>query len=73
MRRRMLNDKMMYLERVFLLPSGLPGRPTYKHALFSPAKFNSYGKGSLQKKKTPLYWIRAKVAGGGVCQYPNSK
>jgi len=42
MRQRMFNDKMMLLEKIFLLPSGLPGRPSYKHALFSPAKFNLY-------------------------------
>jgi len=39
---RMLNDKMMLLERIFLIPSGLPGRPIYRHLLFSPAKFNAY-------------------------------
>ena len=39
----MINDKMMQLEKVFLLPEGLPGRAHYKHALFSPSKFNSYG------------------------------
>ena len=41
---RMLNDQIMHLERVFLLPNGLPGRPDTRHALFSPSKFNSYGK-----------------------------
>ena len=33
----------MNLERTFLLPQGLPGRPGIRNALFSPAKFNAYG------------------------------
>jgi len=33
----------MKFERVWLLPQGLPGRPSIRHAIFSPAKFNSYG------------------------------
>jgi len=40
---RDLNDQLMLLERVFLLPKGLPGRPDVRHALFSPANFDSYG------------------------------
>jgi len=40
---RMLNDQIMNLERVWLLPQGLPDRPQTRHAIFSPAKFNAYG------------------------------
>lgn len=40
---RMLNDQIMKLERVWLLGQGLPDRPEIRHAIFSPAKFNSYG------------------------------
>ena len=43
LRLRMKNDQMMMLERIFLLPDGLPGRKNYRHALLSPSKFNSYG------------------------------
>ena len=43
-RLRMMNDQIMMLERVFILPKGLPGRPETRHSLFSPSKFNSYGK-----------------------------
>ena len=43
LRLRMKNDQLMMLERIFLLPEGLPGRKNYRHALFSPSKFNSYG------------------------------
>jgi hypothetical protein len=41
---RELNDQLMMLERVFLLPKGLPGRPEVRHALFSPANFDAYGR-----------------------------
>ncbi|KAL3881371.1 hypothetical protein ACJMK2_027819 [Sinanodonta woodiana] len=39
---RMANDKMMQLERAFIDPEGLPGRPIYKHVMFAPSKFDSY-------------------------------
>ena len=42
-RLRRRNDQQMLLERIFLLPQGLPGQVSYRHALFSPAKHNSYG------------------------------
>ena len=34
----------MLLERVFLLPQGLPDRQNFRNAIFSPSKLNSYGK-----------------------------
>ena len=40
---RMANDQMMQLERVFNMPSGIPGRPEIRNAIFAPSKFNSYG------------------------------
>ena len=40
---RQINDQLMMLERVFIMPRGLPGRPTVNHAIFAPAKFNAYG------------------------------
>lgn len=40
---RMINDQLMQLERVFVIPEGLPGRPETRHAIFAPAKFNKYG------------------------------
>merc|ERR1719225_25987 len=39
---RIVNDQMMQLERVFLMPAGLPGRPESRNAIFAPAKYNSY-------------------------------
>ncbi len=40
---RMLNDRLMQVERVFLMPGGIPGRPETRHTIFAPAKFNKYG------------------------------
>ncbi len=40
---RILNDQLMQLERVFIIPGGLPDRPESRHAIFAPAKFNKYG------------------------------
>ena len=38
----MVNDQMMQLERVFVMDGGLPERPTTRHAVFAPSKFNKY-------------------------------
>ena len=40
---RVINDQMMQLERIFVFPGGLPGRPDVRHAVFAPSKFNKYG------------------------------
>ncbi|CAH1782233.1 unnamed protein product [Owenia fusiformis] len=39
---RMLNDKMMLLERAFIDPLGLPGRPLYRHIVAAPSRSNAY-------------------------------
>ncbi|MBN3276757.1 NALD2 dipeptidase, partial [Polyodon spathula] len=39
---RMVNDQMMYLERAFIDPLGLPGRPFYRHIIFAPSSHNKY-------------------------------
>ncbi|KAK3585560.1 hypothetical protein CHS0354_022970 [Potamilus streckersoni] len=39
---RIVNDKMTQLERTFIDPEGVPGRPIYKHVMFAPSKFDSY-------------------------------
>ena len=44
---RIINDQIMHLERVFLMPSGLPGRPDSRNAIFAPGKFNSYEGGAF--------------------------
>ncbi|XP_066535317.1 N-acetylated-alpha-linked acidic dipeptidase 2 [Hoplias malabaricus] len=39
---RMFNDQLMYLERAFIDPLGLPGRPFYRHVVFAPSSNNKY-------------------------------
>ncbi|XP_060799309.1 N-acetylated-alpha-linked acidic dipeptidase 2 isoform X2 [Neoarius graeffei] len=39
---RMVNDQLMYLERAFIDPLGLPGRPFYRHVVFAPNSHNKY-------------------------------
>ena len=40
---RILNSQMTHLDRLFLMPQGLPGRALYRHAIISPSKYDSYG------------------------------
>lgn len=40
---RIINSQMTRLDRLFLLPQGLPGRALYRHAIISPSKYDSYG------------------------------
>ncbi len=40
---RMLNDQMLLLDRIFIIPEGLPQRPASRHAIFNPGRFNHYG------------------------------
>ncbi|KAL7645737.1 UNVERIFIED_CONTAM: hypothetical protein RMT77_002614 [Armadillidium vulgare] len=39
---RAINDQMMKLEQIFLIPEGLPGRPTVRNAAFSQSLFDKY-------------------------------
>ncbi|XP_037804031.1 N-acetylated-alpha-linked acidic dipeptidase 2-like [Penaeus monodon] len=39
---RSLNDQIMKLEQIFIMPAGLPGRPTVRHAIFAPSQFDNY-------------------------------
>ncbi|XP_003441699.1 N-acetylated-alpha-linked acidic dipeptidase 2 [Oreochromis niloticus] len=39
---RIMNDQLMYLERAFIDPLGLPGRPFYRHVIFAPSSHNKY-------------------------------
>ncbi|XP_063615859.1 putative N-acetylated-alpha-linked acidic dipeptidase [Penaeus indicus] len=32
----------MKLEQIFIMPAGLPGRPTVRHAIFAPSQFDNY-------------------------------
>jgi N-acetylated-alpha-linked acidic dipeptidase len=37
-----VNDALMKVERAFLLPNGLPGRPWFKHAIYAPGLTTGY-------------------------------
>ncbi|KAJ7320061.1 hypothetical protein JRQ81_019572 [Phrynocephalus forsythii] len=39
---RSTNDQLMLLERAFIDPLGLPGRPFYRHIIFAPSRHNKY-------------------------------
>ncbi|XP_071509914.1 putative N-acetylated-alpha-linked acidic dipeptidase [Diadema antillarum] len=39
---RRINDQLMFLERSFIDPMGLTGRPTTKHVVFAPSSKNAY-------------------------------
>ncbi|XP_073518155.1 N-acetylated-alpha-linked acidic dipeptidase 2-like isoform X1 [Phyllobates terribilis] len=39
---RILNDQLMFAERAFTDPLGLPGRPFYRHIIFAPSSHNKY-------------------------------
>ncbi|XP_038617708.1 putative N-acetylated-alpha-linked acidic dipeptidase [Tachyglossus aculeatus] len=39
---RSVNDQLMFLERAFIDPLGLPGRPFYRHVIFAPSSHNKY-------------------------------
>ncbi|XP_055493247.1 N-acetylated-alpha-linked acidic dipeptidase 2 isoform X2 [Leucoraja erinacea] len=39
---RMINDQLMLLERSFIHPLGLPGRPFYRHIIYAPSTHNKY-------------------------------
>lgn len=44
---RLLNNQIMYLERAFIHPYGLPGRKLIKHVIFAPDLHNIYGSSSF--------------------------
>ncbi|XP_068122896.1 N-acetylated-alpha-linked acidic dipeptidase 2-like isoform X2 [Hyperolius riggenbachi] len=39
---RIINDQLMFAERAFTDPLGLPGRPFYRHVIFAPSSRNKY-------------------------------
>nr|XP_033806013.1 putative N-acetylated-alpha-linked acidic dipeptidase isoform X2 [Geotrypetes seraphini]XP_033806014.1 putative N-acetylated-alpha-linked acidic dipeptidase isoform X2 [Geotrypetes seraphini] len=39
---RSINDQLMFLERAFIDPLGLPGTPFYRHIIFAPSSHNKY-------------------------------
>ena len=37
-----VNDALRRVERAYLIPGGLPGRPWYNHAIYAPSLANGY-------------------------------
>ncbi|CAN7983704.1 unnamed protein product [Ixodes hexagonus] len=54
---RQLNDKMMSVEKAFLKPTGLPGRPLVRHLAFAPSEFDRYDVRGFPVFSDLLYYI----------------
>ncbi|XP_063877913.1 glutamate carboxypeptidase 2-like [Scylla paramamosain] len=54
---RAVNDQVMKIEQLFLLPAGLPGRPDSRHAVFAPSQFNNYAAAGFPGLLDLLYKI----------------
>ncbi|MPC70070.1 Glutamate carboxypeptidase 2 [Portunus trituberculatus] len=54
---RAVNDQLMKIEQLFLLPAGLPGRPDTRHTVFAPSQFNNYASAGFPGLVDLLYKI----------------
>jgi N-acetylated-alpha-linked acidic dipeptidase len=51
---RELNAKLILTERAMTVPDGLPGRPWYKHQIYTPGAYTGYGVKTLAAIREPL-------------------
>ncbi|XP_041502272.1 putative N-acetylated-alpha-linked acidic dipeptidase isoform X2 [Microtus oregoni] len=58
---RIMNDQLMYLERAFIDPLGLPGRPFYRHIIYAPSSHNKYAGESFPGIYDALFDIESKA------------
>uniref|UniRef100_A0A8C6IT37 Glutamate carboxypeptidase 2 n=1 Tax=Melopsittacus undulatus TaxID=13146 RepID=A0A8C6IT37_MELUD len=58
---RSLNDQLMFLERAFIDPLGLPGRPFYRHIIFAPSSHNKYAGESFPGIYDAMFDIESKA------------
>ncbi|KAM9019537.1 putative N-acetylated-alpha-linked acidic dipeptidase isoform 1-T1 [Ara ararauna] len=58
---RSMNDQLMFLERAFIDPLGLPGRPFYRHIIFAPSSHNKYAGESFPGIYDAMFDIESKV------------
>ncbi|XP_061313905.1 putative N-acetylated-alpha-linked acidic dipeptidase [Pezoporus flaviventris] len=58
---RSLNDQLMLLERAFIDPLGLPGRPFYRHIIFAPSSHNKYAGESFPGIYDAMFDIESKA------------
>ncbi|XP_009005520.1 glutamate carboxypeptidase 2 isoform X2 [Callithrix jacchus] len=57
---RMMNDQLMFLERAFIDPLGLPDRPFYRHVIYAPSSHNKYAGESFPGIYDALFDIESK-------------
>ena len=62
---RIVNNQMMNLEKIFINPYGLPGRPDTRNIVFAPSIANSYGSSSFPGisdtvSEKPVKWPEVK-------------
>lgn len=55
---RIANDRLMQIERSFINPQGLPGRPFMRHVLFAPSAHNAYAGSSFPGLVDALYSVQ---------------
>ncbi|NWR54901.1 FOLH1 carboxypeptidase, partial [Bucorvus abyssinicus] len=58
---RSVNDQLMFLERAFIDPLGLPGRPFYRHVIFAPSSHNKYAGESFPGIYDAMFDIKNKA------------
>ncbi|XP_049745521.1 putative N-acetylated-alpha-linked acidic dipeptidase [Elephas maximus indicus] len=58
---RIMNDQLMFLERAFIDPLGLPDRPFYRHVIYAPSSHNKYAGESFPGIYDALFDIGSKV------------
>ncbi|NXK83624.1 FOLH1 carboxypeptidase, partial [Amazona guildingii] len=58
---RSMNDQLMFLERAFIDPLGLPGRPFYRHIIFAPSSHNKYAGESFPGIYDAMFDIESKA------------
>nr|XP_015205974.1 PREDICTED: putative N-acetylated-alpha-linked acidic dipeptidase [Lepisosteus oculatus] len=54
---RRLNDQLMEVERAFIDPLGIFGRPWYRHTIFAPSQHDAYGSSSFPGLTDALFDI----------------
>ncbi|XP_057300112.1 glutamate carboxypeptidase 2-like [Hydractinia symbiolongicarpus] len=55
---RMINDRLVQVEKGFIYPLGLPGRPSIKHYVMAPSLHNTYGSSTFPAVVDLLYDIK---------------
>ncbi|KAM6158021.1 glutamate carboxypeptidase 2 isoform 1-T1 [Rhynchocyon petersi] len=58
---RIMNDQLMFLERAFIDPLGLPDRPFYRHVIYAPSSHNKYAGESFPGIYDALFDIESKM------------